>query len=164
MYKINDYVIYKKDVCIIKDIRENKLNGTTYYVMTPLDDESLIIDTPTNNKLGFIRDVMTKDKALELINKIPSIEPILDIDDKKLELKYKELLNTHNYEDIIRIIKTTYLRNENRINNKRKISEKDKIYFNLAEKYLYNELSISLNMTRSEVKDYIASIVKKSNN
>lgn len=164
MYKINDYVIYKKDVCIIKDIRENKLNGTTYYVMTPLDDESLIIDTPTNNKLGFIRDVMTKDKAIELINKIPSIEPILDIDDKKLELKYKELLNTHNYEDIIRIIKTTYLRNENRINNKRKISEKDKTYFNLAEKYLYNELSISLNMTRSEVKDYIASIVKKSNN
>lgn len=164
MYKINDYVIYKKDVCIIKDIRENKLNGTTYYVMTPLDDESLIIDTPTNNKLGFIRDVMTKDKALELINKIPSIEPILDIDDKRLELKYKELLNTHNYEDIIRIIKTTYLRNENRINNKRKISEKDKTYFNLAEKYLYNELSISLNMTRSEVKDYIASIVKKSNN
>lgn len=164
MYKINDYVIYKKDVCIIKDIRENKLNGTTYYVMTPLDDESLIIDTPTNNKLHFLRDVMTKDEALELINKIPSIEPILDVDDKRLELKYKELLNSHNYEDIIRIIKTTYLRNENRINNKRKISEKDKTYFNLAEKYLYNELSISLNMTRSEVKDYIASIVKKSNN
>lgn len=36
-----------------------------------------------------------------------------------------------------------------------KISDKDNTYFNLAEKYLYNELAISLNMTVDEVKEYI---------
>ena len=60
---------------------------------------------------------------------------------------FTQLLNTDNHENLVKIIKTTYLRNENRINNKKKISDKDDQYFNLAEKYLYNKLSISLNET-----------------
>lgn len=34
MYKIGEYVVYRHDVCIIKEIKENKLIGNTYYVMT----------------------------------------------------------------------------------------------------------------------------------
>ena len=37
----------------------------------------------------------------------------------------------------------------------KKISEKDNIYFNLAKKYLYTELAISLNKSIDEVKEYI---------
>lgn len=29
MYKINDYVVYKRDVCKIKDIKENKVMRKT---------------------------------------------------------------------------------------------------------------------------------------
>lgn len=44
---------------------------------------------------------------------------------------------------------------------KKKISDKDDKYFNLAEKYLYNELSISLNETIENIKEYIFKIVNK---
>lgn len=162
MYKIDDYVMYRHDVCKIKDIRENKLTGKTYYVMTPLDDESLIIDIPTEDKMGFLRNIISKEDAEKLINNIPSIEPLKGIRDKDLVYLYKELINTGNHENLIKIIKTTYLRNEDRLNNKRKISEKDSTYFKLAEKYLYNELSISLNMTVDEVKNYIIKVVNKN--
>ena len=37
----------------------------------------------------------------------------------------------------------------------KKISDKDNFYFDKAEKYLYNELSISLNMNYEEVKKYV---------
>ena len=74
---------------------------------------------------------------------------------------FTQLLNTNNHENLVKIIKTTYLRNENRINNKKKISDKDDKYFNLAEKYLYNELSISLNETIENIKEYIFKIVNK---
>lgn len=161
MYKKGEYVVYRHDVCIIKDIKENKLMGNTYYVMTPIDDDSLIIDIPIENKMGFLRDIISTDNAKRLIEKIPKINPIENINDKNLEIRYKEMLNTGNYEDLIKIIKTTYLRNENRINNKKKTSEKDSTYFKLAEKYLYNELSISLNMSIEEVKNYIFEIVNK---
>ena len=60
-----------------------------------------------------------------------------------------------NEKELIKIIKTTYERNNNRLLNNKKISEKDDTYFKLAEKYLYNELAISLNTTSEEIKNYI---------
>lgn len=161
MYKKGDYVVYRRDVCIIRDIKESKLKNTTYYVMNPIDDSSLIIDIPIENKMGFLRDVISTDKAKKLIERIPKINPIENINEKNLDAKYKEMLYTGNYEDLIKIIKTTFLRNESRVNNKKKISEKDNNYFKLAEKYLYNELSVSFNMSVEEVKDYIFRVVNK---
>ena len=161
MYKKGEYVVYKHDVCIIKDIKENKLLGNTYYVMTPIDDDSLIIDIPIEDRMGYLRDVISSDDAKNLIERIRNIDPIEDINEKNLEIKYKELLNTGKYDGLIQIIKTTFLRNESRANNKKKISEKDSNYFKLAEKYLYNELSISLNMSVEDVKDYILRVVNR---
>lgn len=154
MYKVNDYVICRHNVCKIKSIKDNK-----FYIMTPIDDESLIINIPVNSNL--LRNVISSKKAKILIEKIPNISPLTDINEKNVETQYKELLNTDNLENLVKIIKTTYLRNENRINNKKKISDKDDKYFNLAEKYLYNELSISLNETIESIKKYIFKIVNK---
>ena len=53
------------------------------------------------------------------------------------------------------ILKTTYLRNDPRIKSNKKISEKDKTYFEKAEEYLYNELAISLGMSFEDTKKYI---------
>lgn len=161
MYKKGQYVVYRHDVCLIKDIKENKVKKATYYVMSPLDDKSLTIDFPTEDKMNLLRNVISTNEAKELIKKIPEISPLEDINEKNIESKYKEMLKTGSYEDLIKIIKTTYLRNEDRINNKKKISEKDDNFFKLAEKYLYNELSVSLNMSVEEVKDYIFEVVNK---
>ena len=161
MYKKNDYLVYKKDVCKVKEIKKNKLNGLDYYILVPIDDDSLIIDVPTDNRMGYIKDIITKEEAEKLINSIPQIEPLSNIEDKNIENRYKNLIYNGTREDLIKIIKTTYLRNEERIKNKKRISDKDLNYFNKAEKYLYNELSIALNMSFDETKDYIISKVKE---
>lgn len=153
MYTVNDYVIYRHNVCKIKS------NDNKFYIMTPIDDESLIINIPVNSIL--LRKVISSEKAKILIEKIPNISPLTDINEKNVETQYKELLNTDNLENLVKIIKTTYLRNEKRINNKKKLSDKNDKYFNLAEKYLYNELSISLNETIESMKEYIFKIVNK---
>ena len=163
MYKVNNFVVYKHDVCKIKEVKENQLNGNTYYVMNPIDDESLIIDIPTENRMGLLRDIITKAEAEaeELIENISNIQPLDNINDKNLDNQYKELLSTGKHEDLIIIIKTAYIRNDMRISNNKKKSEKDDNYLKLAEKYLYNELSVALNKTKDEVKDYIKNKVKK---
>ncbi len=153
MYKINDYLIYKKDVCKIIDIKTDS-NNISYYVLVLVDDSSLTIKIPIENSFN-IRDLISKDEAYNLINNILNIEPIKDINDKNIENTYKELLKTGKHEDLIKIIKTTYLRNKNRIDNKKKLGDKDTDYFNKAERYLYNELAIVLNMSYDEVKEYI---------
>ena len=161
MYKKEDYVVYKHDVCKIKDTKENKQMGNTYYVMTPIDDDTLIINIPIDNKMGFLRDIISSADAEKLIERIPKIKPLEDINEKNIEAEYKEMLNTGIHDNLIKIIKTTYLRNENRINSKKKISEKDNTYFKLAEKYLYNELAVSLNKSIEEIKEYIFEKVSK---
>lgn len=155
MFKENDYVVYKKDVCKIREIKHNAMNGNDYYILLPIDDDSLVIDVPTDNRMGYLRSIVNKEETENIIKQIKQIEPLDNINDKNLENTYKELLYKGNHNDLIKIIKTSYLRNESRINNKKKISDKDAKYFELAEKYLYNELSIALNKTFEETKKYI---------
>ena len=155
MYKENDYLFYKKDVCKVREVRKNKMNGKDYYILIPINDESLIIEAPADNRMGFIRDVISKNEADNLIKKIPEIETLENIDDKYIEKTYKELLYNGNLEDLIKKIKTTYLRNDARIKSNKKISDKDRTYFEKAEEYLYNELSISLGMGFEDTKNYI---------
>lgn len=161
MFKVNDYVVYKKDVCRIKEIRNNKLNGNDYYILIPIDDESLIIDVPVDNRMGYLRNLLSKEEADSLVDNIYNIKPLENIDDKYIEKTYKELLYSGKHEDLIKIIKTTYLRNADREKNNKKISEKDDTYFNQAEKYLYYELSIVFNMDFEETKNYIIKKVQE---
>ena len=161
MYQADDYVLYKKNVCKVREVKKNKMNGLDYYILVPIDDPSLIIDVPADNRMGYIRDIISKEEAEELINNIPNIKTLENIEDKNIENTYKNLIYNGTREDLIKIIKTSFLRNQDRINNKKKISDKDSNYFNKAEQYLYNELSIALNMTFDETKEYIINKVQE---
>lgn len=161
MHKVDDYVMYKKDVCKIREIRKNKINGNDYYILVPVDDDSLVIEAPVENRMGFIREIISKKDAEKLIKEIPNIEPVNVISNAYIDKVYKELLYKGTYEDLIRIIKTAYLRNDERAKNKKKLSDKDSTYFNKAEKYLYNELSISLGMNYNETKEYVINKVQE---
>ena len=152
MFKKNDYVVYKRNVCKIKEIKQNHYKGKDYYVLTPIDDETLTIDIPIENKL--IRPIMNKEEAIKLIEKIKDIN-IIQTNDKIIEMEYKNLMKSNKMEDLIKIIKTSYLRNDNRKKNGKKITEKDDTYFKAAESILYNELSLSLGMTFDKTKEYV---------
>ena len=73
------------------------------------------------------------------------------------------ILKTNKHEDLIKIIKTTYLRNKERLDAGKKIGDKDQTYFELAEKYLYNELSYALKISYEDCKMYIIECVTKMN-
>lgn len=161
MYNIGDFVVYKKDVCKITDYKKKHINDNDYYELVPILDNSLKIVVPIS--APFIRNVISKDDTMKIIDMIPAID-VIDVNDKLIENEYKKLLHEGGFEGLIKIIKTTYLRNEERINNKRKISEKDENYFKLAEKYLYSEFSVSLDMKYEEVKKYIIDYVKEKCN
>ena len=157
MFKIGDYVIYRRDLCMIKDITDNK-----YYKLSLTDDDSLSISVPIDNKFNYLRYPISISEANEIISKIPDIEPI-KTNDKLLEGVYKELMKTNKHEDLIKIIKTTYLRNKERLDSGKKVGDKDQTFFKQAEKYLYNELAYVLNMGYDDCKKYIIECVTKIN-
>lgn len=151
------YIVYERNVCEIVEIKKNYIRGVDYYILRPLNDCSLKISVPVNSKL--IRDVISKEKAFEIINNIKNID--IFEKEKLIENEYKKLLDTGDLNDLVKIIKTTFLRNKERIVNKKKISEKDDEYFNKAEMYLYTELGIALNMKNDDVKNYIINYLSK---
>ena len=158
MFKLNEYVVYKKDVCIVKEIKKNYFHNKDYYILEPINDKSLKINIPTDNK--DLRNLITKEELTKIINKIPKVN-IITTNDKLIEMEYKELLKSNNLLDLVKIIKTSYLRNKKRLDNNKKVGEKDQNYFELAEKYLYTEFSIVLNLTYNDTKKYIIDEIAK---
>lgn len=154
MYKIGEYVVYKKDVCKVKELKKNHINNIDYYVLVPIYDESLKTLVPVDNRNGYIRSLITRKEVENIIQNIPTISCI-NCDGKNLENEYKTLLSSNKLEDLIKIIKTTYLRNKERLDSNRKIGDKDKMYFEKAERYLYTEFSFVLGKPIEEVKQYI---------
>ena len=150
MYQKNEMIVYKKDVCKITDIKE--INNLKYYILNPINDDSLKIQVPIDNK--DIRNLISKDEVNKIIKKMPSIE-IIKNNNKLLENEYRNLLKDGSFESLIKIIKTAYLRNKERVDNNKKKQEKDDYYLELAEKYLYTEFSAVLQKNINEMKDYI---------
>ncbi len=161
MKNIGEYINFRKDVCKITEMKENPFNHVLSYTLIPVKDASLKLNVPVDNT--HIRDVMTKKEIETMIKNIPNI-PVIDVEDKLLENEYKKLLSEETNENLIRIIKTTYLRNQKRLLDNKKISDKDNRYFEMAETYLYNEIAISLNMTFEEAKEYVIHKLKKMEN
>ena len=160
MYKINDYVVYRKDICKIKNIREKYYNDEDYYILSSVTDPSLKINLPVSKGDILLRNLMSKDEVEEIIREIPNIG-LVETSDKFLEHEYRELMHSGTHRDLIKIIKTTYARNKERAESKRRIAEIDTTYFELAEKYLYNEFSIVLDLSFDDTKKYILDKVEK---
>ncbi len=161
MFKKGSYVIYKRDVCKIIDITKNEYTNRDSYILVSLSDESLRICVPTDNKNGYLKRLLTKEEIEKLIDNIPNIKPV-EADSHLLDNVYKELFKSGSHEDLIKIIKTTYLRNKKRKEAKRGIGQKDDEYFKKAEKYLYNEFSIVLGLDFDETKKYVFDKVKEN--
>jgi CarD family transcriptional regulator len=155
MYKVGDIVVHKRDICKITEIKTNYMFDADYYTLVPIEDGSLVIHTPVLDKRGLIRNIVSKENAEALIQKIPEIQVVEFEDDRALENRYITLIDSGKHDDLIKIIKTTYLRKEEKENCGKKVSEKDKNYFRLAEKLFYTEFSIALKMSYQDTKDYI---------
>ena len=152
MLKVGDYVIYQEQVCQIKEQKMNEFTKLESFILVPMTDSSLKVNVPIDNPN--IKNLMTKQEIEDLLSKIKTI-PLIEVDDKFLESEYKKLFHSGNREDLVKIIKTTYRRNQARINNNKKTSEKDTHYFTLAENLLYSEIAAVLKISLEEAKEYV---------
>lgn len=149
-----DYIVYRKETCKII----GKEDG--YYKLVPVNDTSIKYKVPVDS--NFLKKVITKEEIDRLLLEIPEINTI-DLGEKQIEQEYKELMKSGTHEDLVKIIKTSYLRNQIRILNNKRISEIDDEYFRRAEKYLYEEIGTVLNLSFENTKEYIINKLKKAN-
>lgn len=152
MYKKSNVIVYKRDICKIVEVKKDFINETDYYILQPVFDSSLCISIPTNNK--DLRDLLNTKEIAKIIKMIPNLN-VIEADSYSIEKEYKKLINSNKIEDLMTIIKTVYSRNQVHLDNKKRISDKDSLYYEKALKYLCQEFSISLNKTYKDTLKYI---------
>lgn len=152
MYKINDYVIYKREVCVVKDLK--KINNQDYYTLENKEDTSLKVSIPVSQETQLLRHLATFDEISNTLDHINDI-PTLNINERNLEEQYKLLLQGTTIENLIKIIKTAYIRNEIRKNNHKHLSDTDTSYQELAEQFLFNEIAYAMNISYDAAKELV---------
>lgn len=166
MFKIDEYIMCARNgVCrvmgiVIPDIRRDN-NTSQYYKLQPIYDNKSIVYIPVNSDKIIMRELISKENAKDLINNINLIEELSFADDKIREQRYKEIIHTYKCKEIIKIVKTLYSRKKKNSVEKSRNTTIDNKYLKLAEDYLLGELSISLNISREEVENYIVESMKK---
>lgn len=161
MFELNDYIVYGgKGVCVVEEITTPKIGGIDtskeYYVLQPLNSKGSKIYTPVDNEKVLMRKIITKDDALKLIDDIPNIGMIWVEEDKRREETYKQAVNKHDCRELIKIIKTLYVRKQDCISKEKKITNTDKCYLKIAEEYLFGEMSVALEIPIDKVEAFIA--------
>lgn len=160
MFEVGEYIVYGvKGVCRVEDITHIDISGADknrlYYVLTPIGESSGKIYAPTDNQKVMMRRIISKEEADRLIDELPQIELLWVPDDKQREAKYKEALNTCDYRAWVSIVKTLYLRKQERVSQGKKITALDERYMRTAENELYSELSLTLGVPKNEMENYI---------
>ena len=165
MFEVGDFVVYGSDgVYQVEKVGPLNMIGVDknklYYTLTSPYMKGSRIFSAVDNQTVVMRAVMKKDEALELIDSMKEMELLEIQDDKKRNDVFKEALRTYDCKELVKIIKTLYVRQEQKQAEGKKNTAGDEKFFHIAEERLYGELAIALDMDKKNVKDYVEARVK----
>lgn len=162
MYKVNDIVVYRRDVCKIIGKHRSDFTGEQCYILVPYEkqDGSVKMQVPVSNRGGHLRNLITREEIDRLIAEAPDIQQ-LENKPANMKSQYASLLKTDNLTDLICIIKTSYNRNRLRREQNKKMASVDDEHLQKAEKYLYAEIAVALGLSYDESKEFFENEVKK---
>lgn len=159
MFDVGDYIIYGTNgVCQVSSVGKLSISDDDklYYTLVPVYSKASTVYTPVDNEKVVMRRLISREEARELVKNINTVETIPIEDEKKREECYKQALRTCECTEWIKLIRTSYLRIQDRRNNGKKVINSDEKYLKAAEDYLYGELAIALDIDKDKVRDYIA--------
>lgn len=162
MFETGDYVVYGHNgICQVIGVTTMDMPGISkdrlYYILRPEGQKEGKIFTPVDSEKMVLRKVMQKEEAEALIAEMPTIETLEVTDEKRREEQYKECIKSCECRELIRIIKTIYLRKQERLSQGKKVTAVDERYLKMAEDNLYSELSMLLGVPKNKMVDYISS-------
>ncbi len=162
MFQTGDLIIYgSTGVCEVTDVHQSRLpeEDRLYYTLAPKYGTETIyipVDSPV-----FMRHIISREQAESLIDHIPEVEENTTVNDHRMMAEqYEASLRTHDCTELLRLIKTAYLKTRRSVQNGRKPGQTDQRYLKRAETQLYGELAAALGIQPDEVKGYIERSVR----
>lgn len=135
-----------------------------YYTLCPLYRQETVLYVPVENQKIIMRAAASRKEAEQLVAEIPEIETAWIANEREREAQYKEALRSCDCRELIKIIKTLYLRKKSRMKVGKKATAVDERYFRQAEEQLYEELAYSLGIGKERVQAYIVERITQKEN
>ena len=150
-------------VCKIEDIGPLSIGSSDkeYYTLVPVYGRNSKLYTAVDSDKVVIRPIMTKQESDALINEMEEIDALRIGDEKRREEIYKETMRTCDCKEWVRIIKTLYSREMDRLSRGKKVTSSDERYLQMAEENLFGELAFSLQMPKEKVGEFIGEKIGK---
>lgn len=161
MLKRGDVVVYKcKGMYEVQEVGTLNFSFVDrkkqYYTLQSMDNESDKVYSPVDDN-SYIRRPMTKEEAMELVEKVDTIDTLWVANEKMREQEYKKCIATYDPENWVQVLKTLYSRTKKRGS----ITSMDKKYKQLLEHVFYGELAYVLGIPANKVETFIMENNKK---
>lgn len=163
MYKKGDIIVYgKSGVCIVDDICEVEfgIEGLCYK-LRPYDDQQNAIYVSVDNDKIMMRNVISAEKAREIIDQMGECPAIFPKNDKERAELVKETLNSDDMSKWMQLLKGLYIEREKRMRMRKSLKYKDEKVFNFLENFIMGELSVALDIPKYKIYDMIAEKIKE---
>lgn len=155
MYKVDEVVLYGSNgVCRIKEISKQKIAGTAmeYYVLKPLFSQVSTLFVPTGNEklVSKMRYVLPEEKIRGIIDNLT--EAPAWISDKNERFDFcKETIASCDFEAVVNLIRMLRFHEKEQNNKGKHLHISDERFLREAEKMACDEISVALNIERSEI-------------
>ena len=163
MFKIGDKIMHgQTGVCEVADICEKALiknQKKLYYVLCPVMQPNNVIYTPVESDKVFMRPIITKQQAEDLISRIPSLVESIK-DEPQTSEDYRREIATHNIDDLVSLTANIYHKKFSAKAPKKKLGFLDEKIMRKGEELLFGELSAALEIPYDKVQKYIEEKIK----
>ena len=166
MYKVHDTILYGSQICRIEGDTTKNFNGETkeYYVLKPIFNDTSTIYVPVDNEklTQKMRRILSASEIYELIRSMPETDSEWIENETERKETYQAILNSGDRKSIVRMIKALYGQQQRRQAQGRRLRVTDERFLKEAERVLYDEFALVLNIRQEQVLPFILEQIKVS--
>ena len=122
VFSVGEYVVHGNDgVCKVEAVEPMSGSGSdrVYYTLVPVYSTGSKLFVPTDSTKVITRAVISKNEVKQLMDEWEDIELLSVENDKKREEVYKQALRSCDCRQWVKLIKTSYQRNQVRTSSRR---------------------------------------------
>lgn len=160
MYQTGEFVVYGiHGVCRVEGLEKQLVNRkrTEYLVLEPLNRGESKYYVPTGNAVAMskVRPVLTGEEMRALLASDEVREGYWITEENQRKLYYRELTGTGDRVSVMKMVSALYRYRAEQTAAGRKFHLSDENFLRDAEKLLVSEISLVLEMTPEEARDYL---------
>lgn len=166
MFEIGQAVVTKNSgVCKIsgKEEKDFGAGSKCYYVLKPYfgaDGDTTKVYIPEDRLDVNLRPVMEKNKVIDLIDSMPTIEKLWYSDPKIRKLRFEEIYKSGDLSKICQLVKSLYLQSQELKVARRTLSMLDREFLVKLQNDIYQEFAVALDLSPSEVERFISARIE----